>query len=809
MQAVTATTLYHVKVYTSSADDTTNYWQVGTDAADTNNLTQASSNGSSWSAASYDLYFRLVDDTDILGGLFFTNQGQLYFVDRPSGAATPKLYVNGDRGVATGTHSATTLQDTTKAWTTNEWAGSIMLIVDGTNSEWQAPYRTIASNTADTLTFSPALPKAPVSNDTVYVILGSNKWTEITGHGLAVLPTSVTTAGDTTYFAQGDFTNMRKMREYVNNAAWTRNFAEEENRAKLLVTYKHPTKGIMVVKANDYNNGGQPAVSQAPFGTYYIRLNFPRLLIDCNATTDWTFAANVTGTADNTTYVTGNTTLRKSIKLVVAAGAATLIAYYTITAGVNIYKQKQVRLWIYPTENLAAGAVKLRLSAATDASTSIQDIDFPVLVANEWQQVTLKYTDTTSTLTSVKSFGILKTAASGTLFIDGVETLPGETEVLLGNPGEKITGLGTYGDPEVPWVFRASSAGSIENGTYSPIPLREMQTAENVHNGVGHTVHNVYLYYSFLHGLERFYRNNLDDVGPNRDEGLPDERRGFITSMQGYVGRFFENYDVLEGYSCIMESTSGTDHHEVYRCDTPGKRIRQLFIQVIPGDTADRLWFSEGDDIAWLPLPGNTLKEDTDDTFRHTHEAVLETGWIYGAEQDAAKIFHSVKLFLENATANRKVEWDYRKNDETTWTAVSTAFTTTPVQEIAINISAYRIKFRFRLQTNDNTETPIIRAMIVSATTQPEVRYTYTMNTLLEDSGVDIQGQEDTTQAAATTLSTLDTWVTNKTILTMNSVFSPFDNKSVFLEPVVTQPLSITYDESRERLTATLNLVEP
>jgi len=26
---------------------------------------------------------------------------------------------------------------------------------------------------------------------------------------------------------------------------------------------------------------------------------------------------------------------------------------------------------------------------------------------------------------------------------------------------------------------------------------------------------------------------------------------------------------------------------------------------------------------------------------------------------------------------------------------------------------------------------------------------------------------------------------------------------------VVTQPLSITYDESRERLTATLNLVEP
>ena len=232
-------------------------------------------------------------------------------------------------------------------------------------------------------------------------------------------------------------------------------------------------------------------------------------------------------------------------------------------------------------------------------------------------------------------------------------------------------------------------------------------------------------------------------------------------------------------------------------------------MQVIPGNTADRLWFTEGDDVAWLTLPGNTLKEDTDATFKNTHEAVLETGWITGSEQDAIKIFSSVKLFLENTTSNRKIEWDYKTNDNTTWTPVSTAFTSPPVQEVSLNISARRIKFRFRLQSNDNTQTPIIRGMIVSATTRPETRYTYTARTMLEDKPINLLGQEDTATLAATTLATLDSWMENNTILTMNSVFSPFDGKSVFLEPVVTQPISIVFDESTEKIEATLVLIEP
>lgn len=54
-----------------------------------------------------------------------------------------------ESGTATGTHSATTIQDTSKSWTVNEWAGYMIKINGGANQDDVAK---IVSNTADTLT---------------------------------------------------------------------------------------------------------------------------------------------------------------------------------------------------------------------------------------------------------------------------------------------------------------------------------------------------------------------------------------------------------------------------------------------------------------------------------------------------------------------------------------------------------------------------------------------------------------------------------------------------------------------------------
>jgi len=71
-----------------------------------------------------------------------------------------------DFGVATGTHSATTLQDTSKSWAVNIWAGKRVRILTTTGFSAET---IIASNTANTLTFGSIT--APTNAVTGYVIL--------------------------------------------------------------------------------------------------------------------------------------------------------------------------------------------------------------------------------------------------------------------------------------------------------------------------------------------------------------------------------------------------------------------------------------------------------------------------------------------------------------------------------------------------------------------------------------------------------------------------------------------------------------
>lgn len=74
-----------------------------------------------------------------------------------------------DFGVATGTHSTTTIQDTSKSWAVNIWAGRRVRITTSTGGPAEV---IIASNTSNTLTV--ATITAPTNAVTGYVILDQN-----------------------------------------------------------------------------------------------------------------------------------------------------------------------------------------------------------------------------------------------------------------------------------------------------------------------------------------------------------------------------------------------------------------------------------------------------------------------------------------------------------------------------------------------------------------------------------------------------------------------------------------------------------
>jgi hypothetical protein len=70
-----------------------------------------------------------------------------------------------DSGVATGTQSTTTLQDTSKTWAVGSWVGKFVVMLAGTG---QNQALAITANTANTLTF--ATGTAPVTGVTAYAI---------------------------------------------------------------------------------------------------------------------------------------------------------------------------------------------------------------------------------------------------------------------------------------------------------------------------------------------------------------------------------------------------------------------------------------------------------------------------------------------------------------------------------------------------------------------------------------------------------------------------------------------------------------
>jgi hypothetical protein len=375
------------------------------------------------------------------------------------------------------------------------------------------------------------------------------------------------------------------------------------------------------------------------------------------------------------------------------------------------------------------------------------------------------------------------------------------TAIPVGDRRELINGLERYGSPELLWVLKEGSLWQIDQDVAEAVPLREMENVTSEYNGVAHVVHGVYLYFSLLHSLERFYRNNLDDIGPSREAGLPSNRQGPVVALVGYPGMFFAAIDGDSNYSSVLVN-NGLGWHELYRAPK-GERIRNIYFQVIPGSTVDRLWISQGNDIVWLPFPSNTFDPYRDSNYRYTHEATITSAWHYMKMQDVQKFFKSLKLFCENVTASAQVvEAEYQTDGSSTWTAINGTFDTVPVEEVDFSstnaANGRRLRYRLRLNTNDNTKTPKVTAAVVEALGRIDVKYSYSFTFAARDENLDLEGDDDSYTTVQTLVNQLNTWATSTTPLTMRTVFSPYDNKTVFIDPASYRPHSIVFDDQLE-----------
>ena len=228
--SVTSGTVFHVVVSGAAGDDSTNYWEVAYSDTDDGgsgefqSTFRKSTSGSSWSASDGPIFHHMTVVIVDRKWHFVEYKSALYACSEPADGTAGKVYLNGDRGVATGSSSSTTLVDSTQSWQTNAWDTAYVHIFNGTG---EGQYRKIISNTSTALTIEPAWDITPVQGGTdtgsEYVIIGSPLWQDVTPSGSAYTITKPITdvyvLWGVMYCCQGEVANTAKLREFNNNGS--------------------------------------------------------------------------------------------------------------------------------------------------------------------------------------------------------------------------------------------------------------------------------------------------------------------------------------------------------------------------------------------------------------------------------------------------------------------------------------------------------------------------------------------------------------------------------------------------------------
>jgi len=360
----------------------------------------------------------------------------------------------------------------------------------------------------------------------------------------------------------------------------------------------------------------------------------------------------------------------------------------------------------------------------------------------------------------------------------------------------KITNLLEYGTENTLWVMREGIVFYLSDGIPIKIPLEEMATMMDDNNGSATLIHNVFLFFTLGSGIERYYESSLDDVGMNRNEGMPVNRQGIVSSMLGRPGEYYASIDGgSSNYSSIMACDGSEAWYEVFRGYVEGERILDTHFQAVPGSAPDRMMVYVGGDILTLNFPSATVDPTKDSRYAYTHEGAIESGYVYANLFDVYKIYNSLKLFTENLTEDEQtVEFDYKINEETTWTTLDeNVFYESPSQELLFgdifSVSAKRLRYRLRLMTEDSYISPTVKAAVIEAIARVDVKYNYTTNYRAVDGDIDLEAVENPLRRdAADVIHVIDGWAEGLTPLIMRSTKEPYDNKRVYIDPQPLQP---------------------
>ena len=290
---------------------------------------------------------------------------------------------------------------------------------------------------------------------------------------------------------------------------------------------------------------------------------------------------------------------------------------------------------------------------------------------------------------------------------DGI-TWTGPFEV--GPDDYNITGMAAFGGGNAIVVATTEALYQFAEGDFV-FGIRQFGSISDV-NGRAIVNYNGDLYISHAGGLYRMTGNySILDVWLSEDEDLPASSLGLIRHLaivNNYLFALVDG-DTTDAFPVLIAYDTVGWHHIATL--PQGMNGSKLFY-----DRSTNVLFVSTQEgfVFYLYIPDQANNPLRDAVYQYSGHAWVETDWFFGNLYEVVKDFESVYISADNTSSTRYAKVYYKADDDTSWTLLGTFDSDRKEirwSDLTTRPNTYQLKLGILLITDDNSETPVIRAI--------------------------------------------------------------------------------------------------
>jgi hypothetical protein len=422
-------------------------------------------------------------------------------------------------------------------------------------------------------------------------------------------------------------------------------------------------------------------------------------------------------------------------------------------------------------------------------------------------------------------------------------------------PAGYVTGLFVARDSAGEPIIYASSKKGLwaHDANNARFVKTEVELPFHPHAGKGARRWRDSVYFTSGLGLYKYQNGNnaavLSVVGPDRDDGLPEDKRGTIMLTEGTHNELLVGVDsttsptitdsdsipyqwtqqAVEGVaSLVINADTGYSsilgYNELgweakWLADTAGRRIDAMHVSNAYSDVNEnyRLWFGFNNHIYYMKLPVDIINPSMVTEFEYAVSGTHETPWFSGGQSEVDKLALRLKVEVQDVSGDETVTVSYATDYSETYTQAGATITSTTLDATS-GITTYElpdsttptgkvfraIKFKIDLARANSTDddkkkTPDVVSMTLEWRKKLAAKWGHTCQV---DLNRDYSGRSPRELRAA-----LVTAIESSTLVEFTFRDDDGETRNYYTDVVSATGLENTgYDE---RGVATISLVEP